>query len=111
MLPMESLLKEIHMVKPSTGEEEYFAREEAEKLKRLAREKHDKIAIAEKERLKNLHWMHCPKCGMELSEILFRGVSLDKCFNCHGVYLDDGELEKLAGHESGFMQSMISLFK
>lgn len=97
--------------KPSQSEEEYFAREEVEKKKRLAREKTEKIQKEDKERLKQLHWMRCPKCGMELHPILFKGVTIDKCFECNGVYLDDGELEKLAGSESGFLKAVGSLFK
>lgn len=98
-------------LKPTTAEDEYFAREEAEKKKRLAQQKQAELEIQEKERLKQLHWMHCPKCGMELHPILFKGVTIDKCFGCNGVFLDDGELEKVAGGESGFMKGMLSLFK
>lgn len=97
--------------KPSTPEEEYFAREQAEKIKRLAEEKNAKLAQEEAEKLKKIHWMRCPKCGMELHPVLFKGVTIDKCFNCHGVYLDDGELEKLAGKEGGFLSQLGGLFK
>lgn len=97
--------------KPTTTEDEYFAREEAEKLKRLAAARNAKIQQEEKEQLKKLHFMCCPKCGMELHPILFKGVTIDKCFSCHGVFLDDGELEKVAGTESGFVKSVLSLFR
>lgn len=97
--------------KPSSTESEYFAREEAEKVKRLASKKNDEVAQEEKDKLKALHWMHCPKCGMQLHPILFKGVTVDKCFECHGVYLDDGELEKLAGSESALVAGISSLFK
>src|SRR3989338_1644233 len=100
LLPL--LKGNFYMSKPTSTEEEYFAREEAEKKKRLALKLAAETAQAEKERLKKLHWLRCPKCGMELSPILFKGVTIDKCFHCNGVYLDDGELEKLAGTESGF---------
>jgi hypothetical protein len=94
-----------------TPEEEYFAREEVAKLKKIVQEKRNKLAQEEKERLKTVHWMHCARCGNEMHPILFRGVSVDKCFNCGGVYLESGELENLAGKESGFFQSILSLFK
>lgn len=97
--------------KPSTPEEEYFAREEAEKKKRLQQKKQNEMEAQEKESLKKLHWMHCPKCGMELEPILFKEVTIDKCFGCRGVFLDDGELEKIAGGESSFMKGLMSLFK
>lgn len=99
------------LTKPSHPEGEYFARVEAEKRQQLAKEIRKKISEAEKKKLKELHWMHCPKCGMELHPILFKGVTIDRCFHCGGVYLDGGELEKVAGHESGFWESVMSLFK
>jgi len=43
--------------------------------------------------------MKCPKCGGQLHEVTFRGVSIDRCSFCGGVWLDAGELEKLAGEE------------
>lgn len=97
--------------KPSHSEEEYFTRVEAEKKKRLAEEKRKKLSGEEMAQLKTLHWMRCPKCGMELHAVPYKGVTIDKCFHCHGVFLDDGELEKIAGQESGFLQGVLSLFK
>lgn len=99
------------MAKHLTPEEEYFAQENLAKIKKMATEKHDRLAEEEKEKLKKLHWMRCAKCGSELHEILFRGLTIDKCFNCGGVFLDNGELEKLAGKESGVIPSILSLFK
>ena len=40
----------------------------------------------------------------------FRGVKIDKCLSCGGVYLDDGELEQLAGRPDWF-KAMVSFFK
>lgn len=97
--------------KPSHTEEEYFTRVEAEKKKKLAEDARRKLTEEERNRLRALHWMRCPKCGMELHPIPFKGITLDKCFSCHGVYLDDGELEKVAGEEGGFLQSVQSLFR
>ena len=94
-----------------TPEEEYFARENLAKTKKLATEKHNKLAAEEKEQLKKLHWMHCPKDGSELQEILFRGINIDKCFTCGGVFLDAAEFEKVAGQESHLFSSVLSLFE
>jgi hypothetical protein len=100
--------------KPSSSEEKYFNRQEAEKIKMLALEKAKKIKKQEREILKKTHWMHCPKCGMELHQILFRGVIVDKCFHCDGVFLTQKELEKLAGRDettmSHFLKGLASLF-
>ena len=87
------------MAKASDTEEEYFARENAERLRKLAAEQQRSLAEAEREKLRALHQMRCPKCGMELKEISVRGVQVDRCFSCSGTWLDKGELEKLAkGH-------------
>lgn len=99
------------MIKPSQTEEEYFARVEAEKKKRLAEEYKKKLSKEAQKKLKELHWMHCPKCGMELHSVPFKGIVIDRCFHCHGVFLDAGELEKVAGEEGGFLTSVLSLFK
>ncbi|MFC1610167.1 zf-TFIIB domain-containing protein [Myxococcota bacterium] len=96
-------------VKPSSTEEEFFAREEAEKKRRLALDKAKEVAGKEREELQKLHYMRCPKCGMELNEIAYRGVLVDKCFHCYGIWLDDGEMEKLAG-EDGYWSKVLGFF-
>ena len=97
--------------KPSESEEEYFARQEAEKQRRLAVEKQKEMQQAEKDRLKQLHYMRCPKDGMELTTINFKNVQIDRCATCNGTWLDAGELEQLAGKEPGFMGKLVSVFK
>jgi uncharacterized protein len=99
------------MKKPSETEDEYFARDEAARLARLALEKSRVLEAEERERLKQLHWMHCPKCGMELKRIEFKDIQIDRCFNCHGTWLDDGELEKVAGREPGFIDRVAAVFR
>jgi hypothetical protein len=98
-------------VKPSQTEEEYFARVEAEKKKKLAEDYARTLTQQEQNRLKELHWMRCPKCGMDLHSLPYKGVVIEKCFTCHGIFLDDGELEKVAGEERGFLRGLLSLFK
>lgn len=97
----------------SDKEEEYFARKEAEKLKALAEKAQRETAEAERRRLQELHYMRCPKCGMELNEITFREIRIDKCMTCGGVWLDDGELEQIAadGPEDGILRRFSGIFK
>jgi uncharacterized protein len=99
--------------KPSESEEEYFAREEAEKLHRLHQEKLKAETSKQREDQKALHWMKCPKCGYSLETLRWRTVDIDKCFSCGVIVLDDGELEKLAGKEEAgqFVSSFMGLFK
>jgi hypothetical protein len=98
--------------KPSETEEEYFAREEAAKQHRLALEKARAMAEEERAALKAAHWMRCPKCGMELRTMRFRDVNVDRCFNCHGTWLDEGELETIAGPDQpGLLQKIAAVFR
>jgi hypothetical protein len=98
--------------KPSTSEDEYFVREDAEKKRRIALELKKQTEKAEQDRLKQLHFMHCPKCGMKMQEVRLRGVDVDVCFSCNGIFLDHGELEKIEQPESkGVMSSILNWFK
>lgn len=97
-------------IKPTSSEEEYFAREEAEKKRKLQADQAKEMSAAEREEIKKAHYMKCPKCGMDLMTIEHRGVEIDKCTACSGVWLDDGELEKLAGDE-GFLGGVLGFFK
>ena len=64
------------------GEEEYFARQEIEGRRKLAEKRQAKLLAEERERARALHFMKCPKCGMQLEEIAFGNVRIDKCFSC-----------------------------
>lgn len=98
--------------RPASPEEEYFAREQAEKLRKLALQRQKELAEAERKQLRELHYMHCPKCGSELHTISFRGIDIDHCFACGGNWLDQGELEKIAAKEGGTVtQAILNLFK
>ena len=93
-------------LKPTNAEAEYFAREEAIKLRKLAQKSQNEMNAEEQEKLQKLHYMHCPKCGMKMDTIQINAVEIDKCFACGGLYFDDGELEKVAGRASNFFQVM-----
>ncbi len=96
----------------AANEEEWFAREEAEKRRRLALEERRRTSEEERERLRALHHMRCPKCGMELSTVPFRGVEADLCFDCGGVFLDRGEVERLSPPErAGIMDAILRLVR
>ena len=93
-------------------EEEYFARIEFDKRKKALKEKQSRIKKEEKIRLKEEHWMHCPKCGMEMVEISFEGINVDKCTDCLGIFFDNGEVEQLVEkNKPGFLGRMTSIFK
>jgi hypothetical protein len=97
--------------KPSEKEEEHFARIEFERRKKLEEEKHRKLKEEDKKRLKGLHYMRCPKCGMELIEIDYKGIKVDKCSECEGVWLDAGELEAISRLEKTGLDKLFNVFK
>ena len=96
---------------PSEKEEEYFARMEFERKKKLEEEKYKKFIEGEKKRLKELHYMKCPKCGMELIEIKYQGIKVDKCWACEGIWLDAGELKAISKFEKTGLDKLFSVFK
>jgi hypothetical protein len=99
--------------KPSNTEEEYFAREEIEKKRKLALQQAEELKDKQKRELKALHHMKCPKCGMDLHTLKKGTVEIDTCFNCHGIWLDAGELEQITKHDKGgsVMGAVLNIFK
>lgn len=98
--------------KPSRAEDEYFAKQELERRKKWAQEQAGKMAAEEREKLKQLHWMKCPKCGMDLQEIDLQGVKVDQCANCGGIFLDAGELDQLSKQgDQGLFGRVFSAFR
>jgi hypothetical protein len=98
--------------KHSQLEDEYFVREDAEKKRKLALQVKKETEAAELQRLKALHHMRCPKCGLPLQEVKYRQIDVDVCFACNGVFLDRGELEQVARAESkGVVEAILNWFK
>jgi len=101
--------------KASNVEDEYFVREDAEKKRRLALQVKKETAAAELRRLKELHFMRCPKCGLQLQEVKIMGVDADICFACHGVYFDKDELQTIIAQvktaKPGVMDAILNWFR
>jgi len=99
--------------KPSTVEDEYFVKEDAEKKRRLAQQVQKATALEDRQKLRDLHYMHCPKCGMEMHTVPYGGkIDVDVCFACGGIFLDKGELEQLVTRETkGVMSSILNWFR
>jgi uncharacterized protein len=83
---------------PSENEERFF-KEHDLKL-RMERLEHEQQAVAAKEkaRLKELHFMHCPKCGQKLTTEPYDRVEVDVCPSCKGMWLDASELQQIIDH-------------
>ncbi len=79
-------------MRPSKNEQEYiWVQEIQNRMAKLAKEQQAQ-SEAEKRRLKEAHWMHCPKCGQQLATEQCGEVEIDVCPSCKGVWLDRGEL-------------------
>ncbi|HLA77310.1 MAG TPA: zf-TFIIB domain-containing protein [Vicinamibacteria bacterium] len=106
------------MIEDRRSEDDWFRENERHLLEaaRVAREKREK-ARAEKEkaeelvRLKQLHYLKCPKCGHDMKEETLDRVTVDRCTYCEGVFFDAGELDQVLlkkGEErKGFFRQLI----
>ena len=82
--------------KPRRNEDEYFAREDAELLRKQRERANAMSAEAERKS----HYMKCPKDGYDLASSQYHGVTIETCAHCGGIWLDAGELEAVAKDDS-----------
>jgi len=93
--------------KPSRNEEEYFAKLEAERIERKRQEQ----ARLNQDAERKSHYMRCPKCGGHLRTEEYHRVQVDRCPDCHGVWLDGGEIEAMMqASERGFLSRALGDF-
>ena len=90
--------------KPSRNEDEYFVKLDAE----LIKARRERLDAERRARERAQHHMKCPKCGADLKEREMHGVKVDACPDCHGVWLDQGEVELLAQHRESNVSRVIS---
>jgi acetyl-CoA carboxylase beta subunit len=83
-------------------EDDWFLQNEKKLLEdaRKAREKREAERRAleteeQRRRVREAHWMKCPKCGHDLKTEVLEGVDVDRCTYCEGFFLDAGEIERL----------------
>jgi len=94
-LPLEAVVSEARQ------EDEYFARLELEKKRKLHGQQRSKQAASSLAERKTLHFNKCGKCGDTMETVAFRGIEIEICPDCGAVLLDSGELEQLAGADKG----------
>jgi uncharacterized protein len=82
-------------MKPSEKEEQYFLEQELKKRLEKSRQEQAAMAAAERRELKELHHMHCPKCGQKLIVENYGTVEVDVCGGCRGLWLDANELDAI----------------
>lgn len=74
-------------------EDRYFAERDRILLEKLREQRVATQAAAGPEQNR------CPRCGAPLDMVDHLGVTIDQCPAGHGMWLDQGELEVLAGRE------------
>ena len=70
-------------------EEAYFRQKDAELLSRR------RARLDAHRRNSAVDATKCPRCGSEMQKVAIEHVKVDRCTGCLGIYLDNGELEKL----------------
>jgi Zn-finger nucleic acid-binding protein len=92
----------------SKNESEYFAKRDAELRAHLHAKEVAEIEAAER----RSHLMRCPRCGGKMQHVELHGVVIDKCPDCQGIFLDDGELKVLAArHEETVLDKVFNDFR
>lgn len=99
------------MQRPHEAEEEYFARLEVEKKCKVAEKKRTELAAQEIMQLKTTHHRRCAECGHELETIVFKGMSVNKCFSCGGAFLNKEAFQKLCGQDSHALNQFLEIFQ
>ncbi len=98
-------------IKPSDNEDQYFLEQELKNLLEKSRQEQAAMAGSEKKRLKDLHYMHCPKCGQKLFVEKYGTVEVDVCGSCRGLWLDAHELDAIVAStpKRGAFQSFLKV--
>jgi DNA-directed RNA polymerase subunit RPC12/RpoP len=84
--------------KPGTLEEEYFVREDAERIRKLHYDELRRMAQSEREALRALHKGRCAECGAQLVPELVGEVKIQHCPTCGGAFLDKRAWDTVHGH-------------
>jgi acetyl-CoA carboxylase beta subunit len=98
-------------MKPNQIEDQHIREQELNRRLQKLEAEQRATAESEKRRLKELHWMHCPKCGQKLATDQYGSVEIDVCPSCRGLWLDANELETILASESGLFRSCLKIVR
>jgi rRNA maturation endonuclease Nob1 len=84
--------------KPSTLEDEYFVREDAERIRKLHHDELSRLAQSERDALRAEHKGRCAGCGALLVPELVGEVKIQHCPSCGGAFLDKRAWDTLHSH-------------
>jgi len=83
----------------SQNEEEYFARESIEKLRKLHHDQVKSMDEQARDHAKAHFANRCPACGVVMQKLpAYKGVSLLRCFSCGGAFVPSAAAEALHKH-------------
>jgi len=99
--------------KPSTAEEEYFAREDAEHLRKLHYEELRRLRESEREALRKLHAGRCGNCGALMVPEQAGVVRFLHCPACGGAFLHKEAWQRIQSHEDSHkvIEAVLNWFK
>lgn len=99
--------------KPSNLEDEYFARENAERLRKLHYEEQRRLKQSEKDALRRLHAGRCSGCGALMVPERAGPVRILHCPACGGAFLEKSAWEFIHAHDEPHtvMGSVLNWFK
>ena len=99
--------------KASKTEDEYFAREDAERLRKLRADEMARLTAGEREALKKLHGGRCADCGGQMVPERIEGAHIMHCPHCGGAFLDRKSWEFIHQHAEphSVMASVLNWFK
>ena len=98
-------------MKPSEIEDHHVREQESHRRLLKLEAEQQAAATADKKQLKELHWMHCPKCGQKLATEHYGAVEIDLCPSCRGIWLDANELESIVANEGGILRSCLKILR
>jgi Zn-finger nucleic acid-binding protein len=88
-------LRDTLQKKEKAEEDRFFAERDAEALRRLR----DARRAATEDEVRQLAHDRCPRCGQRLVQVKYHDVVVDECTAGHGIWLDQGEFQRLAERE------------
>jgi uncharacterized protein len=111
---------EVRVEDDRSREDQWFAQNEkllleAAKVEREKRERERAAAGEQEERqkLRDLHHMRCPKCGQAMVEEPLQGIRIDRCTSCEGIFFDAGELDQVMlqkdADRRGFFRKLVKI--
>lgn len=99
--------------KPGNPEDEYFVREDAERLRKLHAEELMRLKTHEREALRQAHAGRCSSCGALMVPEQAGAVRILHCPACGGAFLDKSAWEFMHSHEEPHtvMGAVLNWFK